>query len=209
MIILLLGAPGAGKGSISNILKDKYHFVHISTGEIFRKAINANTDFAKKLKNIMLSGALIDDDTTNEVVKNELMSLADKNLNIILDGYPRNINQAHFLSKIVKIDYVFDILVDEQEIMKRITGRRTCPVCKSIYNIYYHKPQKEGICDFDGSLLVQRNDDKEDVVVERFKNYLVLNAPLVEHYKKQKIYYPIVNENLDKAISEIKKVIGV
>lgn len=208
MIILLLGAPGAGKGSISNILKEKYHFFHISTGEIFRKVINASTDVAKKLKSIMLSGGLIDDDTTNEIVKNELMELSNKNLNIVLDGYPRNINQANFLSKIVKVDYVFDILVDEQEIMKRITGRRTCPVCKSIYNIYYHKPQKEGVCDYDGSLLVQRNDDKEDVVVERFKTYLALNTPLVEYYKQQKIYYPIVNENLDKAIGEIKKIIG-
>lgn len=207
MVILLLGAPGAGKGSISNILKDKYNFIHISTGEIFRKAINANTDFARKLKSIMLSGGLIDDDTTNEVVKNELMELSNKNLNIVLDGYPRNIHQANFLSKIIKVDYVFDILVDEQEIMKRITGRRTCPVCKSIYNIYYHKPQKEGVCDFDGSLLVQRNDDKEDVVIERFKTYLALNAPLVEYYKQQKIYYPIVNEDLNKAISEIKKIV--
>lgn len=207
MVILLLGAPGAGKGSISNILKDKYNFIHISTGEIFRKAINANTDFARKLKSIMLSGGLIDDDTTNEVVKNELMELSNKNLNIVLDGYPRNIHQANFLSKIVKVDYVFDILVDEQEIMKRITGRRTCPVCKSIYNIYYHKPLKEGVCDFDGSLLVQRNDDKEDVVIERFKTYLALNAPLVEYYKQQKIYYPIVNEDLNKAISEIKKIV--
>lgn len=209
MVILLLGAPGAGKGSVSNILKEKYNFYHISTGELFRKAINANTDFAQKLKAIMLNGGLINDETTNQIVKNEIMELSNKNINIVLDGYPRNINQAEFLSKIVKVDYVFDLYVDEDVILKRIIGRRTCPVCKSIYNIYYKKPQKENICDYDGSLLTQRNDDKEEIVIKRFKTYLALNAPLVEFYKKQKKYYSIANDNLEKAIETIKKIIGV
>ncbi len=206
MIMILLGAPGSGKGSISNILKDKYGFIHISTGDLFRKTIAQDTPIANQLKQVMLSGTLVDDELTNEVVRQEIMRINNKDANIIFDGYPRNVNQLEYLNSLVKIDYAIDVQVSEAEIMKRITGRRVCPVCKEIYNIYYKKPKVENICDNDGSLLMQRNDDQESVVVNRYKTYLSLNAPLVAKCKEMNIYHPIENLNLDDAVNKIKEI---
>lgn len=206
MIMILLGAPGSGKGSISNILKDKYGFIHISTGDLFRKTIAQDTPIANQLKQVMLSGSLVDDELTNEVVRQEIMRINNKDANIIFDGYPRNVNQLEYLNSLVKIDYAIDVQVSEAEIMKRITGRRVCPVCKEIYNIYYKKPKVENICDNDGSLLMQRNDDQESVVVNRYKTYLSLNAPLVAKCKEMNIYHPIENLNLDDAVNKIKEI---
>lgn len=206
MIMILLGAPGSGKGSISNILREKYGFIHVSTGDLFRKTITQDTPLANQLKQVMLSGNLVDDDLTNEVVRQEIMRINNKDANIIFDGYPRNVVQLEYLNSLVKVDYAIDVIVDEQEIMKRITGRRVCPVCKEIYNIYYKKPKVENVCDKDGSLLVQRNDDQEAVVVQRYKNYLTLNAPLVAKCKEMNIYHAINNQKLDDAINQIKGI---
>lgn len=209
MIMILLGAPGSGKGSISSVFKDKYNFVHISTGDLFRRTIASDTPLAHELKAIMLSGRLVDDDMTNEVVRQELLKINKPNANIIFDGYPRNVNQLEYLNNLVKIDFALDIQVDQDEIMKRITGRRTCPVCKEIYNIYYKKPKVENTCDKDGSLLVQRNDDQADVVVNRLKQYNQLNAPLVAKCKELGIYHTIDNTKFDEAIAQIKKVVNL
>jgi len=206
MIMILLGAPGSGKGSISSVLKSQYGFTHISTGDLFRKTIASDTPLAEQLKAIMLSGGLVDDDMTNEVVRQEILKLNTKDANIIFDGYPRNVAQLEYLNNLVHIDFALDIQVAQDEIMKRITGRRTCPVCKEIYNIYYKKPKVENTCDNDGSLLVQRNDDKEEVVVKRLANYNALNAPLVDKCKELNIYHTIDNTNFDEAINQIKKV---
>lgn len=206
MIIILLGAPGAGKGTISKVLKDQYGFIHLSTGDIFRKTIAQDTPLAKELKQIMQSGNLIDDDMTNEVVRQELMRINDKNANIILDGYPRNTNQLDYLSGLTHIDYALDMVVPQDILIKRITGRRVCPVCKETYNIYFKKPKLENRCDKDGSLLEQRKDDAESAVAVRFKTYQELNAPLVSKCKDLKIYHAIDNQNLEEAIKQIKEI---
>jgi len=207
--MILLGAPGSGKGSISSVLKDKYNFIHISTGDLFRRTIASDTPLANELKQIMLSGGLVDDDMTNEVVRQEILKINKPNANIIFDGYPRNINQLDYLNNLVKIDFALDIHVDQDEIMKRITGRRTCPVCHEIYNIYYKKPKVENTCDKDGSLLVQRNDDQEEVVVKRLKQYNELNAQLVSKCKELGIYHQVDNIDFIEAINQIKKIIKI
>jgi len=206
MIMILLGAPGSGKGSISNILKEKYGFKHISTGDLFRKTIASNTPLAQELKAIMLSGKLVDDSMTNEVVRQEVMKINNKDENIIFDGYPRNIGQLNYLVNLVKVDYAIDVQVPEEEIMKRITGRRICPTCKEIYNVYYKKPKLENVCDHDGTLLIQRNDDQESVVVNRLKAYHELNQPLVDRCKELGIYHAIDNQDLNVAVDKIKKI---
>lgn len=206
MIIILLGAPGSGKGSISNYLKEKHGFIHISTGDLFRKTVAQDTPLANQLKQIMLSGKLVDDDMTNEVVRQEILKINNPQANIIFDGYPRNVNQLEYLNKLLKVDYAIDVKVDKEEIVKRITGRRVCPVCKEIYNIYYKKPKVENTCDKDGSLLVQRNDDQESVVIERYKTYMSLNAPLIDACKKLNILHEIQNDKLDNAIKQLKDI---
>ena len=206
MIVILLGAPGSGKGSISNYLKEKHGFIHISTGDLFRKTVAQDTPLANQLKQIMLSGKLVDDDMTNEVVRQEVLKINNPQANIIFDGYQRNVNQLEYQNKLLKVDYAIDVKVDKEEIVKRITGRRVCPVCKEIYNIYYKKPKVENTCDKDGSLLVQRNDDQESVVIERYKTYMSLNAPLIDACKKLNILHEIQNDKLDNAIKQLKDI---
>lgn len=206
MIMILLGAPGSGKGSVSNYLKEHHGFIHISTGDLFRRTITQDTPIANRLKQIMLSGKLVDDETTNEVVRQEILKINNPYANIIFDGYPRNVNQLEYLNKLVKIDYAIDVQVDKDEIIKRITGRRVCPVCKEIYNIYYKRPKIENTCDNDGSLLVQRNDDQESVVIERYKTYMSLNAPLIDACKQMGILHNVKNDHLEDAINQIKEI---
>ncbi len=206
MIMILLGAPGSGKGSVSNYLKEHHGFIHISTGDLFRRTITQDTPIANKLKQIMLSGKLVEDEITNEVIRQEILKINNPYANIIFDGYPRNVNQLEYLNKLVKIDYAIDVQVDKDEIIKRITGRRVCPVCKEIYNIYYKRPKIENTCDHDGSLLVQRNDDQESVVIERYKTYMSLNAPLIDACKQMGILHNVKNDHLEDTIKQIKEI---
>lgn len=206
MKIIFLGAPGSGKGSLSNVLIKQYGFKHISTGDLFRKTIATNGQYANELKTVLMSGQLVEDDLTNNIVKNEILELCKSDSDFILDGYPRNLNQAEFLSRIIKIDHVINVEVDDDEIIKRITGRRTCPVCKAIYNVYYKKPQMEGICDFDGALLIQRNDDEKSIAQKRLEIFKRENKPLIEYYKKQNILSDIENKDFDKAVAQLKKI---
>ncbi len=206
MIMILLGAPGSGKGSVSHYLKDNYGFIHISTGDLFRKTIKEDTPLANELREIMLSGQLVNDNMTNEVVKKELEKIIDPNTNIVFDGYPRNVAQLEYLNKLVKVDYAIEIQVDKDVVFKRITGRRVCPVCKEIYNIYYKKPKVENRCDKDNSFLMQRNDDHESVVVERYKTYLALNEPLINACKNLNILHTIKNEKFEDVINQIKEI---
>lgn len=207
MIIILLGAPGSGKGSVSAELKQKYGFNHISTGDLFRKVMSKpDHPLGAQLKQIMLSGKLVDDSMTNEVVRQEILKINNPKANIIFDGYPRNTNQLEYLAKLVKIDYAIDVQVDKDEIVKRITGRRVCPVCKEIYNIYYKKPKVENTCDKDGSLLIQRNDDQESVVVERYKTYMAANQSLIDACKAMNIYHTVKNDNFENCMKQVKEV---
>lgn len=206
MIVILLGAPGSGKGSISSYLKEKNGFIHISTGNLFRKTIQEDTPLAHKLKDIMMSGKLVEDNITNEVIKQEILKINNPQANIIFDGYPRNVAQLEYLNKLVKIDYAIDVQVDKDEIIKRISGRRECPVCKEIYNIYYKKPKVENKCDKDGAKLIHRSDDQESVVEKRFQTYMELNQPLINACKELNILHTVKNDQLENAIKQVKDI---
>ncbi len=201
--IILLGAPGSGKGSISNVLKEEHNFVHLSTGDIFRKQLNTDSKYRDELKIIMMSGQLVSDELTNNIIKDEILELCRKKCNIILDGYPRNINQAKFLFELIEVDYAFNITVDRDILVKRIFGRLTCPTCKAIYNNFFKKPKVEGICDFDGSLLVQRSDDNAETAEKRIEIFEQENKKIVEFYENLGILVNIENTNLSEAVSQI------
>lgn len=206
MVVLLLGAPGSGKGTIANYLKN-HNFFHLSSGDLFRKIMHQNSQLAQEVKKNILAGKLVSDDLTNAMVKNELLSI--KNNNLVLDGYPRNVNQAKFLVKLIKIDYVFDLVGQEQQNIKRILGRRICPICQSIYNIYFKKPKKENHCDYDDAILIKRDDDNEQTIKKRFNEYQKFNLPLVEFYQAKKIYQKINNDNLQYVINQIDKFLKI
>ena len=206
MIMFLLGAPGAGKGTLSAALKEKYHVVHISTGDCFRAIMKQDSPLANKVKDLVSKGILIPDEITNQVLKTELDKHDIKKDIIVLDGYPRNVFQLEYLNSIAHADYAIDVDVPKDILIKRLTGRRSCPVCKTIYNIYFKKPKVEGKCDKDGADLIQRSDDNLEVVNTRFEQYEKLNAPLVKACKDQNIYHKIDNTDLNKALDQLKNI---
>lgn len=183
MKLILLGAPGSGKGTISEYIVSKYNFIHLSTGSLFRKRMDEKGLYWEELKNHILKGQLVPDDLVNKIVKSEILNYK-ANQSYILDGYPRTIEQANFLSTITDIDYAIFLNVAEKDLEKRLTGRRVCNKCKKIYNIYFYPPQNNGVCDLDGSLLIQRKDDDPNVIKERIETYKINTLPLIEYYKK-------------------------
>lgn len=209
MIMFLLGAPGSGKGTVSSVLKNQYGFSHISTGDLFRGMMSKNTPLATEVQHILQSGKLVNDELTNKVLKDELSRHDLSKENIVLDGYPRNVNQLAYLKSIVNVDHVIDLHVDQDIIMKRLTGRRSCPNCKEIYNIYYKQPKSNGMCDRCNTPLMQRSDDNEQSVKVRLETYANLNAPLVEASKQMGIYHMVDNTDLDAAVKEIVKICNI
>ena len=197
MLLVLLGPPGCGKGTISSYLLSKGNFIHISTGDLIREEIKIQSDLAKKINDYVLEGKLVPDEITNELLKKKLLSLDISNSNIILDGYPRNESQAKFLETILNVNIVLNIKVDENIIIKRITGRRICPKCNTIYNIYFNKTKENNKCDKDGSLLVQRTDDNEVTIKKRIKTFNENNIPLLNFYKSKNLVHDIENDKDD------------
>ncbi len=190
MKLILLGPPGAGKGTQASKIVDKYNLVHISTRDIFRKNLSANTPLAQKAKEYMDKGLLVPDDVTVEMVEDRL-SWDDIEGSYMLDGFPRTISQAESLDKILekngeKLDLALCIEADYSLLTKRITGRRMCK-CGATYHVEFQPPKNAGICDKCGGELYQRDDDKEDTVVKRLKEYEEKTQPLVDYYKKQDI----------------------
>lgn len=204
MVVLLLGAPGAGKGTIANFLEKEYGFFHLATGQLFRQITKQNSVLANKIKKIINAGKLVNDTLTNKLVKNNLVGKKAKN--IVLDGYPRNVMQAKYLNKFCKIDYVFDLCVKENIIIKRIIGRRICPICQTIYNIYYKKPKQKNHCNFDHHILIKRDDDTIQTIKLRLQEYKKFNQPLVTYYQKKGIYKKITLMG-EKLIAQIKEIL--
>lgn len=202
MIVLLLGPPGSGKGTIANFLEKKYGFFHLATGQLFRQITKQNSVLAQKIKKIINAGKLVNDTLTNKLVKCNLIGKTKKN--IVLDGYPRNVAQAKYLDKFCKIDYVFDLCVKENIIIKRIIGRRICPICQTIYNIYYKKPKQKNRCNFDHHILIKRDDDTRQTIKSRLQEYKKFNLPLVTFYRQKGNYKKIALTG-KKLIDQIKK----
>lgn len=206
--IIFIAPPAAGKGTQSDLLKTKYDFNHISTGDMLREEIASGSELGLKVKNIIDKGELVTDDVMIDLLKSKLSTLDGKPF--ILDGFPRTLNQAIALNDILTVDYVAIYLnVDRQIAKERILGRLTCKCGKS-YNIYQEnlKPKVEGICDKCGEKLIKRDDDNEESFNVRFDTFLANNEPILEFYKKQdKLRTIEVDNDVNRVFEDILKVI--
>lgn len=187
-IIVLIGAPGAGKGTQARLLEERKNIPQISTGDIFREMKNADTPLAREVQAIMAAGKLISDELTFQIVRDRT-SRTDCSVTYILDGFPRTAVQAEMLESLAseqnKEIQAIEVDVPKQELMKRLTGRRSCPVCNEIYNIYTKPPKKEGVCDFHPETpLNHRADDYEETVKTRLATYDELTKPLLDYYEQ-------------------------
>jgi adenylate kinase len=214
--IILLGLPGAGKGTQAKMIAAEYGIPQISTGDILRDNVTRGTELGQQAKAVMQRGGLVSDDLVNGMVADRLAQ-PDCERGFILDGFPRTVAQAEWLGKYLdkrtfggrKIPpVVISIELGYNQLLQRLTGRRSCPTCGRIYNVYSQPPRVPGVCDFDGTLLIQRKDDKEEVIAERIKSYERQSLPLVDYYRKQGGLYEI-NGNLpaDQVTSNMFAVI--
>ncbi len=184
MNLILLGAPGAGKGTQAEKICEKYNIPAVSTGNIIREALKNGTDMGLKAKSYIDAGQLVPDDVVIGIIQ-ERLSEEDCKKGFILDGFPRTIPQAEALDKMgVNIDKVIDIEVPDDKITARLSGRRVCLKCGATYHLEYKKPAKEGICDVCGDELVQRKDDKPETVLDRLNVYHEQTEPLKDYYEK-------------------------
>jgi adenylate kinase len=186
-VIIFLGPPGAGKGTQSSYLSREKSIPRISTGDMLRHAVQDDSELGRKVKGIMSDGGLVDDATMLSLIEDRMYRQDCEN-GFILDGYPRNVHQAAQLESVLK-PYMqvraLEIKVSEEEVIKRVAGRRTCPRCERIYNVYFHPPKKNEKCNVDGSSLFRRNDDTEDVVLRRIATYRKETVPLIDHYRNK------------------------
>lgn len=213
MRLLIMGAPGAGKGTQAALIKEAYNIKHISTGDMFRKAISEKTPTGIEAKSYIDQGKLVSDSVTNKLVR-ERLSEKDCENGFLLDGYPRNLAQAEELDKIlkdlgIKLDAVINVSVDDNFLIERITGRRTCTKCGASYHVSFNKPKVEGICDECGSTLIQRPDDSEETIKNRLSVYYEKTKPVLDYYEAQNIVKNVdgigeINEIFEK----IKKELG-
>ena len=191
MRLVLLGAPGTGKGTQAKKLIEKYGIPQISTGDILRKAVADGTPLGKEAKGIMDKGELVPYKIVLGLVE-ERVKQADCKKGFILDGFPRNTAQAEALDKLLNdlqmpLDSALSVDVPKEDLMKRLTGRRTCKKCQQMYNVYYSPPKKGAICDKCGGELFQRDDDKEETIKKRLDVYDAQTAPLIDYYSKKGI----------------------
>lgn len=199
-----MGLPGAGKGTQAEKIKDQYNIPHISTGDMFRLAIKEGTELGIKAKGYMDEGALVPDEVTNGIVE-ERLSKEDCKNGFLLDGFPRTIPQAKALQEITtrlnqKLDYVIHVDVPEEKLLERLTGRRVCPTCGATYHVVYNPPKEKGICDKDGTELIQREDDTIETVQKRLAVNIEQTKPLLDFYNKQGI---LVTIDGDQAIDNV------
>ena len=205
MVMIMLGAPGTGKGTIAGILTKELQIPQVSTGDIFRKHIGEQTELGKLAEKYISQGKLVPDDVTIGLVENRLEE-NDVKEGIILDGFPRTVKQAEELDKILenkgkKVDLVINLTTPEEEIIERIVNRRICsnPECKTVYNLILNPPKQEGICDKCGSELIQRKDDNPETVKQRFNSYIEETSPLVDYYsKKGNLFSATVSKSINK-----------
>lgn len=214
MRLVLLGAPGAGKGTQAKKLIEKYSIPQISTGDILRKAVAEGTPLGKEAKAYMDRGELVPDSVVIGIIKERLKE-DDCKKGYILDGFPRNVAQAEALDQMLgelksPLDFAISIDVSFDELMKRLTGRRTCKSCGQMYNIYFSPPKKNGICDKCGGELFQRDDDKEETIRKRLEVYEAQTAPVIGYYREKGILRSVpgtgsIDEIFNKIISILEK----
>ena len=211
MRVILVGPPGAGKGTQAVALAAHYKIPHISTGDIFRANLKNGTELGKKAQSFMDRGELVPDSVTNEMVKDRLGN-SDVINGFLLDGFPRNTNQAEVLDAIliekkIPLDAALELSIDNSEIVKRLSGRRTCRNCSATFHKDFEKPKVDGVCDKCNGELYQREDDKEEVITRRLEIYAQQTEPIISYYKNAGI---LKNMSAIGDVSEItQKVIAL
>ena len=193
MRIVLLGAPGAGKGTHCKRIADRYGIVHLSSGDILRRERAEGTELGKKAQQYMDAGALVPDDLIVEMM---IRAIAQAPAGYVLDGFPRTVNQAEVLDRSLvekkqEIDAVINLEVDDRVVLERITGRRSCPKCGTVYHVKNMPPKVDELCDKDGTKLIQRPDDTEEVVRNRLETYYRQTKPVVDYYRARRTVYDI------------------
>ncbi len=182
--IVLLGPPGSGKGTQGEKLSEELGYVRLSTGDMLREAVRKGTDLGIKAKGYMDSGALVPNDLIINLMKEKISSL-EPGTGVIFDGFPRTVEQADALGEQIDIDLALNLDVDDDELVNRLTKRRSCPQCNAVYHLLYKKPKNERFCDKCGSVLYQRDDDKEATVRNRLKVYRDNTFPLIGYYESK------------------------
>lgn len=213
MNLILLGPPGAGKGTQAVKIVEKYHIPHISTGDIFRENIKKGTELGKKAQEYMNRGELVPDDLVIEIACNRLLA-EDCAQGFLLDGFPRTVYQAEKLDEFLeshgkKVEHVLDIAVDKEELIARLIGRRVCKSCGASYHIVNMPPKKEGVCDTCGGELYQRADDTKETVENRIEVYEAQTMPLIDYYEKAGVIAHIDGSTgLENVFADIVNVLG-
>ena len=213
MKIIMLGAPGAGKGTQAKKIADKYQIPHISTGDIFRANIKEGTELGKKAKSYMDQGLLVPDELALELIMDRFQNPDCAN-GYVLDGFPRTIPQAEALTAALEkngetIDYAINVEVPDENIVARMSGRRACLACGATYHVVYAPTKEEGICDRCGEKLVLRDDDKPETVKKRLDVYHSQTQPLIDYYTKQgKLVEVDGTQNVDAVFDAIVKILG-
>lgn len=213
MKIIMLGAPGAGKGTQAKMLAEKYAIPHVSTGDIFRANIKEGTELGKEAKQYMDKGQLVPDELTVKILLDRVAREDCRN-GYVLDGFPRTIPQAEVLENELKklgdkIDYAIDVDVPDESIIKRMSGRRACLTCGATYHIEHVPPKKEGICDVCGSKLVLRDDDKPETVKNRLRVYHDQTQPLIDFYSERKILRTVDGtQNMKDVFADIVTILN-
>jgi len=210
---VLLGPPGAGKGTQAAKIVEKYHIPHISTGDIFRENIKKGTELGKRAQEYMNKGELVPDELVIEIATTRLLEDDCKD-GFLLDGFPRTVHQAEKLDEFLaahdsKLDKVVDIAVEKEELIVRLTGRRVCKACGASYHVVNIPPKKEGVCDVCGGPLIQRADDNEETVANRIEVYEAQTMPLIEYYEKAgNIAHIDGATGLENVFADIVKALG-
>jgi len=213
MKIVMLGAPGAGKGTQAKMIAAKYGIPHVSTGDIFRANIKNGTELGKEAKSYMDKGALVPDELTVRILLDRVAQ-DDCAKGYVLDGFPRTIPQAEVLDAELtklndKIDFAINVDVPDENIVRRMSGRRSCPSCGATYHIVHIPPKQEGVCDKCGAALVQRDDDKEETVKNRLKVYHEQTQPLIDFYEKKDVLKNVDGTvDSEEVFAAIVKILG-
>jgi len=207
--LVFLGPPGAGKGTQAKLLSQRMGFLHLSTGDLLREAVKNQTPLGKKAKEYMDRGELVPDELIVQLIEETM----PKDGNVILDGFPRTVNQALALEEMLKgkgekISKVLFFDVPDEVIIDRLSGRRVCSKCGAVYHVKYNPPKVEGVCDLCGGSLVQRDDDKEEVVKKRLEVYRKQTQPLIEFYQDRGIIYRLdAEKGVEELFEEVKGLV--